>query len=158
MPLSTQANQIALRKAANAVRAKGNGAIDQLFKGFKMGLNAENITGDLQLVQFANLTVDVVVADAACKVYAIYLKKQDNGTDAFYNVFDDATNDATAADAMISLGLLAGLDEVFWACPRGLAFGTGIVHGSYTALAGYNGTTATTTAQGPDGWILFGAA
>ena len=159
MALSTEANVKVKAKSSKGVSA-ANGAIQLLHKGFWMGMNQENQTQDLQIVQFGNLTVDAVVADAACKIYAIYLKKSATATDAFYKVFDDATDDSTAADAVVALPLLGASEEVFVGSPKGLAScAAGAVHGSYTAFLGYNNSTPSTSGDGPaTGFIIIGAA
>jgi hypothetical protein len=157
MALSTQKKVIVKHKVDGFLR-NANGGITDLNRGFWKAMNNNDILADLQVVAFGNLTTDAVVADVACKVYSIYLKKQATATAAFYNVFNDATDDTTAADAKISLGLLAASDEVFWCDPKGLSMATGVVHGSYTALIGYNATTVSTTGDGPDGFIIVGPA
>ena len=111
-----------------------------------------------QMTAFGDLGADAVAADVACKLYLIYLKKQNTATDAFVNIFNDATNDATAGDAFISIGLTVGNDEVLLVYPNGLALSAGAVYGSYTALIGANGSTPSTSGDGPNGFLIVGAA
>jgi hypothetical protein len=40
--------------------------------------------------------------------------------------------------------------------PNGLDMSAGAVHGSFTAMAGAAGTTASTTGDGPNGFLILG--
>ncbi len=153
MAISTQANQIALRKAANFMRANANGANDMIFKGFKMGLNQSNVTDDLQFVSFANLTGDTVIADAASQIYAIFLKKQATATDAYFKVVNHATV-AAGSTFHICIALLESGDQCLLLFPNGLPMATGITLCSSTTDTG---TTDSTSGDGPDGFFLIGA-
>jgi len=127
---------------------------EQLFRYFAQhGQNP-----DLQFVPIADLTADVVAADAACKVYGIYLKKQATGTDSYYKVFDDAATDSSAEDAKIALPLLLSGERQVWINPEGLPMAAGLVHGAFTAIGGAAGTTASTSGDGPNGFVILGAA
>lgn len=110
----------------------------------------------MQLVGISNLTVDINPLDGIIAVYAVYLKKQATATAAYFKIFDDATDDTTAADARVALGLLTASKEewAFW--PDGLNLTDGLVIGSYTALIGSNNVTPTTTGDGPNGFMLVG--
>lgn len=159
MSISTQDINLVKRKVFNYLKQGTKGDVfafqvfDQLFRYFAQhGANP-----DLQVVFFDNLTTDAVVADAACKVYGVYLKKQDHATDAYYSIFDDATDDSTEGDKRLTVGLLTAKERASWANINGLAMAAGVVHGSYTAAAGANGTTATTTGHGPGGFVIIGA-
>lgn len=111
---------------------------------------------DLTFVAIADLTADVVVADAACKIYGIALKKQATATDAFYKLFDDAASDSSAEDAVLGIRLVDSEDWTIITYPRGLAMANGAVHGSFTAMAGAAGTTASTSGDGPNGFLILG--
>ena len=113
------------------------------------------------LTQFAvyvvnDLTVDIAAVAEPCKLFAIWLKKGNTATDAFFKVFDDATDDSTAGDAVIALPLLVAKRECFYFNPDGLDMAAGMVVGSYTAFVGYNGTTPTTSLDGPNGYVVYG--
>jgi len=111
---------------------------------------------NLQLIDMADLTVDINPLDGAIRVYAIYARKQPTATDTYFNIFDDAATDGTAADARLSLPLLESGREVFAFYPDGLPLVDGLVVGAYTALIGANGVTPTTTGDGPNGFLLVG--
>jgi hypothetical protein len=152
---------------ANLVWQKVNIALDTLaaksevrdaFRALKAHLSQVKRNPDLTFVAISDLTADVVAADAACKVYGIFLKKQATATDAFYKLFDDAATDSSAEDAVLGIRLVDSGDQVHIAYPAGLAMAAGAVHGSFTAMAGAAGTTASTTGDGPNGFLLLGAA
>jgi hypothetical protein len=147
--LTKQRTEISLRNANPFAQAAFRAFITWM-AGHKPGVQ-------LQKIDFANLTADTNPLDGAIQIYAVYAKKQATGTDAFYNAFNDATDDSTAADAAFSLGLFESGDEVVLFYPNGLPFSAGLVHGSYTTLAGFNGTTPSTSGDGPDGFLLVGA-
>lgn len=160
MALSTQDINLVKRKVFNYLKGGTRGDVfafqvfDQLFRYFSQhGANP-----DLQVVFFDNLGADAVVADAACKVYGIYIKKGATGTDSYYKLFDDAATDSSADDAKLALGLLTASERQSWANINGLAFAAGVVHGCFTAIAGAAGTTASTSGDGASGFIIIGAA
>lgn len=152
---------------ANLVWQKVNIALDSLgansaardqFRALKAYLSQVGGNKNLQFVAIADLTADVVVSDVAGKVYGVYLKKQATATAAYYKVFNDAATDSSAEDALIALALTASGERQVLTIPAGKSFSAGVVHGSYTAMAGAAGTTASTTGDGPDGFVIIGAA
>lgn len=153
MALSTQASIIVKRKVAAFLRNCGGG-LGLINKGFWMGLNQDGIEVDMQLVPFGNLTGDTVVADAACKVYAVYLKKQATATDAYFKMVNHATT-AAGTTFELALGLPGSGDECMLLFPKGIAYGTGITLVSSTTDAG---GTDSTSGDGPDGFVLIGPA
>lgn len=157
MALTTIEQSLVKQKSLQAIRNAGGAAVLAL-KSFWMGRNQEGQNGKLYFLAFGDLTADAVVVDAACKVHFVYLKKQATATDAFYKIFDDATNDSTAADAVLGMALTGSADEQFFYSKLGLDCAAGVVHGSYTAFLGYNGSTASTSGDGPGGFIIVGDA
>ncbi len=153
MALSTQSIHLVKAKAAAFLRNCGGG-IGLINKGFWMGLNQDGIQVNLELKPFGNLTGDTVIADVACKVYAIYLKKQANGTDAYFKAVNHATV-AAGSTFELSLGLPNSGDEVLLLFPKGIAFSTGITIVSSTTDAGI---TDSTSGDGPGGFFIIGAA
>lgn len=128
-----------------------------LFRAFKSWMMQQAVPIELQLIAISDLTADVNPLDGVLRVYGIYLKKQATATDAFFNIFDDASDDATAGDAKLSLPLFESGKETMAFFPDGIPLGTGLVIGAYTALIGSNGSTPTTTGDGPNGFLLVGA-
>ena len=112
---------------------------------------------DLDFIAFANLTADTAVADAACKVYFIYLKKQATATAAYFKINDHATvaGGASGADMTSCVEMASSGDEVVLVYPGGLAHGTGVAIASQTTPAG---NTDSTSGDGPNGFIIIGAA
>lgn len=157
MALSTEAINLVKQKARIAL-AGAAPFVQDAFKALWFNMATHKSNPDLQIVTFADLGADAVAADVACKLYAIYVKKQATATDAFFKIFDDATNDATAGDAVHCIGLLTSGEEAVYMQPKGFDLTTGLVYGSYTALVGSNGSTPSTSGDGPDGFIIFGAA
>ena len=116
---------------------------------------------DLQLVNIDSAVVDDAGGqdhgiDAACKVYAIYLKKKATATAVAYVLLDDATNDAGGeTDARVQLWLSAASQEVLAIYPDGLDFTTGLVSKAYSN--GYGGAADSAAADTPNGFIVLGA-
>lgn len=93
-----------------------------------------------------------VLADAATTVYAVYGKKRNTATDAYLVLLDDATDDSGGAtDARVSLAFQDGRDELFLIFPNGLDMAAGVVAKAYTD---YDGTTDSTAADCPDGYVI----
>ena len=95
-----------------------------------------------------------VLADAACTVYFIYLKKGTTATDAYVKFYANATDDTTAADERITLPILEASESVVLCSPQGLTFATGVVGTSHTTS---NGTTDSTSGDVADGFLIVGA-
>ena len=158
MALSTENPNLVWQKAFVSLQALGaKPAIAEQLRKLKERLATVGGNPNLAFVTISDLTADVVGVDAPCKLFAVFLKKQATGTDAFYNVFDDATNDATAGDARISIGLVTASEQSLFTHPTGFDLAAGFVHGSYTALIGSNGSTPSTTGDGPNGFAIVGA-
>ena len=101
-----------------------------------------------------NTTAFVNSLDGAVQVFAVYLKKQNTATDAYFKIFDDATDDTTAGDVELTFPLLEANDEVVLFYPEGIPLADGLVQSSHTTSTG---STDTTTGDGPNGFILMGA-
>lgn len=107
---------------------------------------------DLQFVPFADLTGDTVIADAACKVYAIYAKKRNTATDAFFKAVDHAST-AAGTTFFLCSELNVGRDVFLALYPKGLAQANGVTLVSSTTDTG---NTDTTSGDGPDGFVIIG--
>lgn len=148
---------------ANKVRLKARAlnldkAVFYALKTFFLQ-HAERGNADLQFVSIADADITgtdgVVAADAACQLYVAYIKKGSTATDAYFKLFDDATNDATAANERITIPLLVASENSVLVFPQGLSFATGIVATSHTAS---NGTTDSTAGDAGSGFLIIGAA
>lgn len=107
---------------------------------------------DLQFVPFDYLTgSNTVIADAACKIYAIFLKKATT-TAAWFKGSDSAsTGSSTAAEVMTKL---ASVCEAQLLYPNGLAMANGFTVISNTTASG---NTTTAAGDGAKGFVLLGA-
>lgn len=159
MALSTEQQNLVWQKAKIALDTLGaTWATREGLRKLKEDIQAKYGNIDLQFVPIADLTADVPAADVPCKVYAIFLKKQATGTDAYYKAFNDAATDSSAEDALIVVGLTEASEQVLVEAPAGKPFSAGLTHGSFTAATGAAGTTASTSGDGPNGFVILGAA
>lgn len=103
---------------------------------------------DLQFTAFSALsTTSVVVADAACKLYALFVKKPSGSTtSAFVQVTDHASAGATAsADLRI---IAQNANEEILIFPDGLSMANGVTLLSTTTNSGATGTAAADQCSG----------
>lgn len=109
---------------------------------------------ELQFVPFDQTgNADSVIADVACKLYAIYAKKPSgSSTDAWLKGSDHATVAAANGDIVVKLSAAAEHALVF---PDGLALATGLTIASHTAV---DGSTDSDDADAPGGFCIIGAA
>lgn len=100
---------------------------------------------------------DQVIADAACRVYALYLLKPTaSTTDAWVKVSNHATTAAAAGDIVVYMaGTGGGAQAVCLTFNDGLIMGTGATTAAHTAV---DGSTDTATADAPAGFAIIGAA
>jgi hypothetical protein len=103
---------------------------------------------DLQFTAFSALaTTSVVIADAACRLYALYVKKPSGSTTAsFVGITDDDTT-ASTSSAEMRLYLPTNNEEIL-IFPDGIPMTTGVVIGSTTTAAGATGSAAADQAAG----------
>lgn len=112
---------------------------------------------DLKIKMFSGLeTADVVVSDAACKVYALFIRKPLASTT---NAWFKASNHASAAAAngdftTFLVGTAGGGREYCPTYPDGLPFGTGCTVGCHTTV---NGSTKSNAADAATGFVIVGA-
>ena len=142
----------------NKYLANANPAIQAQFKGLKQYLSQQRAITSLQFKAFTEADCDAAggtaIIDAACTLYAVFTKKNTSATDNWFWLYDDATNDGTAADAMVCLPQLRASEQAFAVFPNGFALGTGIVVTQY----GTDPLGAVDGSEGADGFVLIGAA
>lgn len=115
---------------------------------------------DLQIVRYLGTGAEGASGedegiDAAHRVYAFYGKKTATAEDVYLYIFDDATNDAGAGtDGRANLALLEASNEGFAFYPSGIPMVDGLVIKAYTD---FDGTTDTTAAAAPNGFVIIGA-
>lgn len=112
---------------------------------------------DLQLVAYSGLNAaDKVIADVACKVYAIFITKPTASTvDAWLKGSDHATVAAANGDFVAKLLGAGGGGRQY--CPvfhDGLLMGTGFTLGSHTTVSA---NTKSAAADAPTGFVIVGS-
>lgn len=112
----------------------------------------------LQFVAFATLSSASaglqIVADAACRVVAVYVKKPAGSTTAAWLKLSDHATAVSTAAPELSLTLPTN-DEIILTFPDGLAMANGAIVGSYTAGDGQTGSSA---ADRPSGFVIIEGA
>lgn len=152
MALSTESSNLVWQKAKIALATLASPAATNAFAQLKAQLAQVLQNPDLQFVAISDLGADAIVADAACKVYGIYLKKGATATGAFFKAADHASSAGTTASDMVHELNASGQEAVF-VYPRGYAQGTGFTIGSDTTA---DGSTASTSGDGPNGFVIIG--
>lgn len=107
---------------------------------------------DLYFEAFSDLTDDQVISDAACKFFFVYARKQNTATDAYLKITDSATVHSDGGTMSVVI-LPTGLDDAVLVYPEGVAYASGCVVTSQTAS---DGTTNSTSGDGPDGFAIVG--
>ena len=130
------------------------------FKALKEYLATVKSNPDLELVPISNTDIDdasgKVLADVACTLYGVFLKKLDTATDVYVHILDDATDDTgVATDTRVLLAMLEAEETVFAIAPQGIPMAAGVVAKAYTTAAG---TTDSTATDCPNGFVIIGAA
>ncbi len=113
---------------------------------------------DLQLVFFSGLgAADKVIADVACKLFALYaIKPAASTVDSWLKGSDHATVAAANGDVVAKMIGTGGGGRAY--CPvfhDGLKLGTGLTLGAHTTV---NGNTKSNAADAPTGFAIVGAA
>lgn len=128
--------------------------IQALLKAFFSFLSQHKGNPTLQPTFYGALAgTDVVAADAACKLYAWYIKKPTASTTAAYVKGQNhaSTLDETAPTMSV---YLPTNEEVILIFPKGVPMSAGFVIGSNTTAVG---ATASSAADRADGFVIVGA-
>lgn len=152
MALSLQAANLVRQKTyAETRKPKIQAALKALFSYLAQHAGSP----DLQLIPFENLTsgTGVAIADAACKVRAIYAKKPSGSTTASYFKGSDSPTTASATAPEV-LTVLPTSNEEIIVFHDGLAMANGFAIRADTAAAGSTGSGA---ADQPDGFVIVSA-
>ena len=128
------------------------------FKELKATLSQVYPDTDLQFIAFTEVQADVAggtaILTGACTFLAVYVKKENEGTDNLFLIYDDATNDTTDANARIALSLLDANHEASAVYPKGMAIATGILVTQYTSASGLGKADGS---NGGNGFVLIKA-
>lgn len=156
MALSLEEQDLVWQRVKIAL-AGATPAVVQQFKTLRTHLVTIKGKIKLQFVAMADITGDTVIADVACKFYGAYIKKQATATDAFFKMNDNATTcgAANGGSATDSYPLYDIGDEATVIYIKGRAQANGITVASQTNLAG---NTDSTSGDGPNGFVILGAA
>jgi hypothetical protein len=152
----TLASQLSVRqKALETTRAAASQA--QLRTLFSY-LSQHKPGIELQFVPVSGLdSADVVVADVACRLYALFLRKPtSSATTAYVKGSDHASAQGANAElGIMFLGTGGGGQEACQCYPAGLMFGTGLTLDCHTTSSG---TTKSDAADAPVGFAIVGSA
>lgn len=157
MALSLESTNNVWAKVNTSLDSLGaNSAIRDQFRALKAYLSQIKGNPNLQFVPISNLTAETVIADAACTLYAAFVKKQNTSTAAFFKINDSATTAGAAngAGQVTCVELNAANQQGALLYPAGAPQGTGIAVVSQTNAAG---DTDSTSGDGPNGFIVLGA-
>ena len=149
--LSTQDPVLAKRRFFNCVAL--DAATYNVAWAFFSWMNQQGGRLDLEVVEFDYLTgTDTVIADVACKIYAILLKKNTTVT-AYFKASDHATVSSSTAPEVELRQTTVKSDLLLF--PKALPMTTGFTISSDTTSDGNTGSTA---GDGAAGCVLLGAA
>ncbi len=147
-----------VNSALNGVNISGspNPAIVAAFKALKSYLSQQGGVKELQYLTYSEAQADAaggtVLLAGACKVYAAFYRKNTASTVNWTWLYNDATNDGTAADAMIVFPGTVASQEQCHIIPAGLAFDTGVVVTQYVT----DPLGASDGSDGGDGFVIVG--
>lgn len=158
---SLEGSQLVWQRVNNFFRTKDASPLQtQAFlRELKRWLSTQKGNPRLQYVSFSNVTTSAVtvpeVSQNGCTLYAIYAKKQNTATAAYFKINDHATTagGANGANVKFTLPLLVGNDEIGLVFQPGVVFSTGIAVASETTAAGGANSTS---GDGPNGFIILG--
>lgn len=149
MALSTQDFVLAKRRFFHA--ASLDAACYQLAITFFSWLAQQQRKPDLQVVEFDSMTADVVIANAACTIYAIVAHKPTT-TAATLKGSNHASAQAASTQVLAISQATVRSDVIFY--PKGMALSLGLTMSSDTTP---DGTTDSSAGDGATGVVLLGA-
>lgn len=156
MALSLESANLVRQKTRMYVR---NPMVFYTLKAFFLYHSQRNNNADLQLVYLDDADVTgasgVVSADSACTLYVVFLRKRATATDSYLKLYDDATDDTTAASERVTIATLEASEDHIAVFPQGMTMATGIVATSHTTSSG---TADSTAGDSGDGFIIIGAS
>jgi hypothetical protein len=160
MSLTTTAIVLARRRFFNAVAVAGRAPLYAMGIAFFEWLAQQGGRPDMQVVEMAVLTNgNTVIADTACRIYAILFHKG-TVTASWFKGTDNATTSSTDGSQDIShrLGSSSTSQRVDDVAAFFYPYGFRCVNG-FTVCANTTGTGSSgSAANGPDGIVLLGAA
>jgi hypothetical protein len=155
MALSLGDANAVVRRMRGSARSSG---VAETIRAFSATLNDVLQNRDIQLVEFANMnSADKVIADVACRILAIYVKKPTaSTTDAWFKGSAHATVAAADGDFTMKLvGTGGGGREYFVSFQSGLPMTLGFTIQCHTTV---NGSTKSANADCASGFVVLAAA
>jgi hypothetical protein len=155
MALSTQAQVLAYRRLGQWVSGQTERAsTSQLLQALKSYISQNLGDIDLEVKPFTFLTgTDTVIANVACKIYAIVLRKA-TAAAAYFKGSDHATVSSSTAPEIELRQNTADKEDIL-IFPDGLAMANGFTVSSDTTS---DGNTTSAAGDGAKGAVLLGAA
>lgn len=151
MALSLQNPLLVFQKALFETRKPKIQAIGKALRSY---LVQHKGNPDLQLVPFSELSSgSTVIADAACRVIGLYVKKPTGSTTAAFVKGTDDETTASATAPAVSVELRTNQEE-FIVFPDGLPMASGFALRSDTTAAG---STGSVTADQSSGFVIIAA-
>ncbi len=161
MSLSLEDSNLVRQKVKIAL-ANAHPAIQAAFEDLQRYLATQGGNPQLSFLPFSAADIDTgadgkMLADAACKLYGVYAKRvaDVDTTAAFLAVLDDATDNSTAADAVVVLRTNVASQIGAAILPAGIACSAGIVVAATTTVGG---TTESAATESSNGFVIIGAA
>jgi hypothetical protein len=153
MAISVQSQVLAYQRAGQWITGQSERSSTKLiFQALKSYISQFQGDIDLQVVPFDNLTdTDTVLADAACKLYALVLRKV-TATAAYFKGSDHATTSSATAPE-IELRQNTADKEDLLLFPDGLPLANGLTVSSNTTS---DGNTTSAAGDGAKGFALIG--
>lgn len=150
MALTLEDAQLTFQRAFQLTRAKP--AVQHALRSLKLYMvGKKNV--QLQLVPFDQTgNADSVIADVACRVYAVIgIKPSASTVDAWLKISDHATTAAANGDIVVKLINAESCVVIF---PDGVGMDNGATLASHTTV---NGSTDSSDADACAGYVIVGA-
>lgn len=154
MALSTQSSVLAKRRATNWITAIGGKPFTQgAMKWFWSFVSQFLGNPDMQIVEFSALGANVVLMDAACKLFAIVMDKA-TATLSYAKFTDNATTGSTDGTQNITIPVKGVASEAVLFYPQGFALASGLAAVGNTTPTG----NTSSAANGANGFVVLGGA
>jgi hypothetical protein len=149
-----ESGNLVWQKVAKALLS-ANPGVAASFKALRQYVVEQKGNPDCQFIPFTAAAIDtgtdgLVAGTGTGKLLGVYFKRVSDvdTTSAFNEVFDDATDNSTAANALVILRTTALNQERAWIDPVGISLATGLVVSSTTVPAGTTESAATESSNG----------
>jgi hypothetical protein len=142
------------RALADTRKPKIQALLKALFSYFSQHLPRKQ----LQFVAFSQLTSgSTVIADAACKLYAVYVTRPSTSTQSnFLKVTDDETTAQNAGNQNFTFEVCSGSRAELFLWPDGQPMAAGVTITADTSAS--TSSVESTTVSRLSGWVIVGAA